>query len=135
MRKLVKLLTVTVALGVLPASALAHRGATRAQRAALTQATRALSPSGSPTRHTPERCLKFAISTPASSWASVQTLVGRNGRVPRGCARYAANGVIIFHLQSGRWHFVTEGSDFTNGRRCVVPHVPKRVVADFKLCG
>ena len=132
--RFVKLLIVTATLGVLPASALAHRGANRAERAALTQAARALSPSGSATRHTPERCLKFAVSTPATSWASVQTLVGRNGRVPHGCARYAANGVIVFHLQSGRWHFVTEGSDFSNGKRCVVPHVPRRVVADFKLC-
>jgi hypothetical protein len=135
MRKLVKLLIVTVALGVLPASALAHRGANKAQRSALTRAARALSPTGSSTRHTPERCLKFAISTPETSWAAVQTFVGRNGHVPPGCEKYAANGVVIFHFESGGWRFVTEGSDFSNGNRCVIPHVPKRVVADFKLCG
>jgi hypothetical protein len=131
----IKMLMVIAALGIVPAAALAHRPADKSQKAALTQADRALSPPGSLTRHTPERCLKFAISTPETSWAAVQTFVGRNGRVPQGCEKYAANGVVIFHFRSARWHFVTEGSDFFNGKGCVVRHVPKRVVADFKLCG
>jgi hypothetical protein len=127
-----KLALVIAVVGVFPAVAIAHRLANPTQKAALTRAFRT-SANGEPV---PERCLTVEISTANSSWAQVSFAFGRNGRLPSGCLKYAANGVSIFQSRAGRWHFVTAGSDFAkpNGG-CGVPHVPKRVVSDFKLCG
>jgi hypothetical protein len=130
MRK-IKPLIVIVALGLIPASALAHRLANRHQKAALTSAFRA-SLNGEPV---PGRCVTARISTPDTNWADVTFTVNRKGQVPPGCLKFAANGESIFHFRSGRWRFVTSGSSFVDGNGCAVPHVPKRVVSDFKLCG
>jgi hypothetical protein len=56
--------------------------------------------------------------------------------MPAGCAKYAANGISIFHYRAGRWRFVTAGSSFVNSDgTCGVPHVPRAVIKDFRLCG
>ncbi|MGH2876774.1 MAG: hypothetical protein ACRDNJ_01680 [Solirubrobacteraceae bacterium] len=121
-------LAVVVVMAALPTVALAQKPASRAQRRGLYHALTAMSHGP----QTPERCLKFVVSTAAGGWGNV---FFRGTHPPHGCLKFGFNGVTIFHLKHGRWRFVTEGSSFvgSNGR-CSVPHVPKRVAHDFKLC-
>jgi hypothetical protein len=126
----VKLLVVCVVIGAYPtALALAHRGASRQERAALTRAFNApLS------RSVPEKCLRFLISTLDTAWATIGFNETSTGP-PRGCAKYAADGVTIFHHHAGRWHEVGSGSSFVGANgRCTVPGVPKQVSHDLRLC-
>jgi hypothetical protein len=125
-----KSLLVLVALGGLPAAAFASTPATPSQKTALLKAAG--------DSRVPARCLTARISSADRSFAEVYFtgLWGAGQRLLRGCERYAANGVSIYHYRAGRWHFVTAGSSFVTGRGvCRVPHVPTPVVADFRLCG
>lgn len=123
-------LLIVLALMMVPAVALAAKPATGRQKTALLRAF-----GDSPT---PAHCLTALVSTANRSWGEVYFtgLWGAHQRMPRGCEKYAANGVTIFHVRHGRWHMVTSGSSFvSNGGRCRVPGVPKAVVKDFRLCG
>ena len=72
------------------------------------------------------------VSTANSAYA----LVTFATRLPHACLKDASNGVVIFHHQRGKWRFVIAGSSFISGNgTCDVPHVPKNVAVDFKLCG
>jgi hypothetical protein len=123
-------LKIALVFGVLaafPAIALAHKAPTKSQRAALNTAFN---------RYVHERvpagCLRYWVSTASSGWADVAF----SPHFPKSCTRYASNGEVIFHLVAGKWKFVTAGSSFVNSNgSCGVPHVPKAVVKDFKLCG
>lgn len=73
------------------------------------------------------------ISTVNRTWAS-EDWVGETGRrVPAGCQKYGANGITIAHIEHGRRHAVTAGSDC----RCPIqsypgqPKVPRRVGNDL----
>jgi hypothetical protein len=113
-----------------PAAALASTPANQKQKIALTKAAGE--------SRVPARCLTAVISTADPSFAEVYFtgLWGAGQRMPRGCAKFAANGVTIFHDRAGRWRFVTAGSSFvTSTGGCRVPHVPTPVVKDFRLCG
>lgn len=114
----------------LPAAAFASKPATPSQKRAL------ISAAGE--SRVPARCLTALISTADRSFGEVYFtgLWGAGQRMPRGCAKYAANGVTIFHYRAGHWRFVTAGSSFvTSTGGCRVPHVPTPVVKDFRLCG
>jgi len=119
-----------VALVGFPAAAFASTPATQNQKRALMRAERVT--------RVPARCLTALISTADRSFAEVYFtgLWGVGHRLPHGCEKYAANGVAIFHYRAGHWHSVTAGSSFvTSTGGCRVPHVPKPVVEDFRLCG
>jgi hypothetical protein len=123
-------LVVLVTLGGFPAVALASTPATQSQKRSLIRAAG--------DNRVPARCLTARISTANRSFAEFYFtgLWGAGQRMPRGCAKYAANGVTIFHYRAGRWRSVTSGSSFITGNGvCQVPHVPKPVVEDFRLCG
>jgi hypothetical protein len=124
----IKLLAVCVVIGAYPtALALAHRAPTRSEKAALTHAFDSYVK-----QPAPARCLQFEVSTRNAAWADVAFAP----RSPKSCLKYASNGDVIFHHTSGKWRFVTAGSSFVSGNgTCHVPHVPKPVVADFRLCG
>lgn len=126
----VKLGLVLLALLAFPAVALASRPASTSQRAALLKAFG--------DKQAPSRCLTVLISTSNRSWAALYFtgLWVPARKMPPGCAKYAANGITIFHYRAGRWRFVTAGSSFVNSSgKCGVPRVPKAVIKDFRLCG
>ncbi|MGZ4167219.1 MAG: hypothetical protein ACXVR1_01220 [Solirubrobacteraceae bacterium] len=52
------------------------------------------------------------------------------------CAKFVADGVVLFHYRAGQWRYVSAGSDFRNGNGgcSLTGTVPRRVIADFKLC-
>ena len=129
MRYLRPLIVLTVLVGF-PAAAFASRPATQSQKRTILAAAGF---SGVPTR-----CLTVRISTANASFSEAYFtgLWGAGQRLPKGCDKYAANGVTILHYRVGRWHAVTSGSSFvTNTGGCRVPHVPNPVVKDFRLCG
>jgi hypothetical protein len=132
-RATVRYLKLSIALAVFagfPAVALASRPATPSQKRALMRAFG--------DGRVQARCLTARISTADPSFAEVYFigLWGAGQQMPPGCERYAANGVTILRYHAGRWLTVTAGSDFaTTTGGCRVPHVPKPVVEDFRLCG
>jgi hypothetical protein len=77
--------------------------------------------------HLPARCSRDFISTINRSWASTTF------HDAPGCLRFASDGIAILHLEHGRWHGVTAGSDF----RCPIqsyrgqPTVPASVAEDL----
>jgi hypothetical protein len=126
----VKLGLVLLALLAFPTVALASKPASASQKAALLKAFG--------DKQAPARCLTALISTPNRSWGAVYFtgLWVPARKMPAGCAKYAANGISIFHYRAGRWRFVTAGSSFVNSDgTCGVPHVPRAVIKDFRLCG
>jgi hypothetical protein len=127
----VKLMAVLVAVCAYPAVALAHKAPTKRQRTALVRATDSYLH-----EPIPGRCLHEEISTPNTSWAQVGFAPGPNGHLPVICAKFAADGVILFHFRAGQWRFKAAGSDFHNGSGgCALSKsVPHKVIADFKLC-
>jgi hypothetical protein len=52
------------------------------------------------------------------------------------CAKFVADGVVLFRYRAGKWRFVTAGSSFRsgNGSCALSKTVPRTVIADFKLC-
>lgn len=124
-------LIVLVALVAFPATAFAYKPATQSQKKALMGAAG--------DSRVPARCVTAFVSTANRSWAEIfDTGLWQPGpkRVPHGCEKFDANGVSILHYRAGHWHGVTSGSDFaTSTGGCHVPHVPKAVVSDFRLCG
>ena len=127
----VKVLIVLAVLGAYPAVALAHRAPSKHQRTALVRATNSYLH-----EQIPGPCLREKISTPDTSWAEVGFAPGPNGHLPVICAKFAADGVILFHFHAGQWHFKGAGSDFRNGNgSCALTKtVPHKVITDFKLC-
>jgi hypothetical protein len=122
-----KVLLVFAALAVFPAIALAHKAPTKSQRTALNAAFNKYVHAP-----VPANCLRYWVSTAASGWADVAF----SPHFPKSCTKYASNGDVIFHLVSGKWKYVIAGSSFVNSNgTCGVPHVPKAVVKDFRLCG
>jgi hypothetical protein len=126
----VKLGVVLLTLLAFPAVAVASKSASKSQRAALLKAFG--------DKQAAARCLTTLISTANRSWGAVYFtgLWVPARKMPPGCAKYAANGITIFHYRSGRWRAVTAGSSFVNSNgKCEVPQVPKAVIKDFRLCG
>jgi hypothetical protein len=114
-----------------PAVALAYKPADPPQAAALYRAFSKAPTAGK----TPQRCLRLVVSTADASWATIGYRYGVNGPL-RGCLKYEADGVIIFHYRGGRWRYVSEGSDFlTATGRCVLTgKIPRAVLKDLRLC-
>ncbi len=129
--KYLKVLIVLAVFGAYPAIALAHKAPTKQQRTALVRATDSYLH-----EPIPGKCLREEISTPITSWAEVGFAPGPNGHLPVICAKFAADGVILFHLHAGQWHFKGAGSSFRNGNGgcALTKTVPRKVIADFKLC-
>jgi len=126
----VRPLIVLVGLLGFPAAAVASAPATQSQKRALEKALG--------DGQVPARCLTARISTANRSFAEIYFtgLWGAPRPMPSGCEKYAANGVSIFRYRAGRWRGVTAGSSFvTSSGGCRVPHVPKPVIEDFRLCG
>jgi hypothetical protein len=123
----VKWLAVIAVLCAFPAVALAHRAPSASQKTALTTAFDKYVD-----RSVPAKCLRYEVSTANSAYA----LVAFAAKLSHSCLKEASDGVVIFHLKSHRWRFVTAGSSFISGSgTCDVPHVPRNVAVDFKLCG
>jgi hypothetical protein len=111
-----------VAVALVPAAALAHRSATRAERAEIVAAVvrqRELS-------HAQAACQVVTISTVNRNYAAVTW----PAKLSRACVRVAANGVIIEHRTTRGWRFVTVGSAF----RCPIKGVPTPVARDLSVC-
>jgi hypothetical protein len=105
-----------------PAAALAHRPATKSERAAVLAAVVLQREETRAQAH----CLKVTVSTVNSSYA----VVAWPKRLSRACRRIEANGVVIEHLRHGSWRFVTAGSSF----RCPLRRLPRRVARDLRVC-
>jgi glucose/arabinose dehydrogenase len=111
-----------MALMLVPAAALAHRRATKAERhAVLAAIVRQRQLSGSQAA-----CQVVTISTVNQAYASATW----PAKLSKTCQRVAANGVIIEHRTKGRWRFVTVGSSF----QCPIKGVPTRVARDLGVC-
>jgi hypothetical protein len=107
---------------LIPAAALAHRRATKAERAAILAAVvrqRELSKAQA-------ACQVVTISTVNHNYAAATW----PANLSRACMRVAANGVIIEHRTTRGWKFVTVGSSF----RCPINGVPTRVAHDLGVC-
>lgn len=107
---------------LLPAAALAHRRATKAERraveaAVVRQGELSTAQAG---------CQVVTISTVNQTYASLTW----PGKLSRACSRVAANGVIIEHRTGRQWRFVTVGSSF----QCPIKGVPNRVARDLGVC-
>ena len=113
------LLAVTVAI---PASALAHRPATKSERSAV------LADVLKQDELTPAQalCQVVTISTVNQRFAAVKW----PAKLSRSCQKVAANGVIIEHRTAAGWRFVAVGSSF----RCPIKHVPAAVGRDLGVC-
>ncbi len=119
----IRIFIVVLVTGMLiPAAALAHRRATRAERAAILAAV----------VHQGElskaqaACQVVTISTVNQSYASLTWPT----RLSKACMRVAANGTIIEHRKGRQWRFVTVGSSL----RCPINGVPSRVARDLGVC-
>ncbi len=111
-----------LAITLIPAAALAHRRATRSERAAILGAVvrqRELSKAQA-------ACQVVTISTVDQHYAALTW----PRKLSRACSRVAADGVIIEHRASRGWKFVTVGSNF----RCPIKGVPARVARDLGVC-
>jgi hypothetical protein len=129
--KHLKALMVLAALGAYPAVALAHTAPDKRQRTALVKAfdQYVKAPVAA-------KCLREEISTVNASWAWVEFGFGHNGRLPAGCAKFAADGQAVFHFRAGRWRWIASGSDFRNGNgTCsLARRMPRKVISDLGLC-
>jgi hypothetical protein len=118
-------------LGAYPAVALAHKAPTKRQQSALVKAADSYLH-----EPIPGRCLKEEISSANASWSEIGFAFDKAGHPPAGCAKFAADGVLLFHYRAGLWRFQAAGSSFRNGNgTCALSKtVPRKVIADFKLC-
>lgn len=107
-------LVLLLTLACVPASAQADRAPTKRERSEIAQAI-----------GVPKRCLRTRISTAVKRRYSASSI--RNRR--RSCARWAADGVVIFKRRRGHWRFVTSGSSFD----CPVPGIPRKVAKDLDI--
>jgi hypothetical protein len=129
----VKLVAVLVAVCAYPAVALAHKKPSKSQQAALVKAfNRAVK---APVA-VPAKCLREEISTANSSWAWVEFGFDHSGQLPAVCAKFAADGKVVFHFRAGKWHWFASGSDFHSGSGgCSLSgKVPRKVISDLDLC-
>ena len=116
------LIVLLVALAVVPAAALAHRRATRAERATILAAVvrqHELSPAQA-------ACQVVTISTVNQSYATLSW----PRKLSSACLRVAANGVIIEHRTTHGWRLVAVGSSF----RCPIKGVSAAVARDLRVC-
>jgi hypothetical protein len=110
------------ALALLPAVALAHRRATKAERSVILTAVvrqRQLS-------NAQAACQVVTISTVNQKYAALAW----PRKLSSACARVAANGVIVEHWTTRGWRLVTVGSSF----RCPIKGVPAAVAGDLGVC-
>jgi hypothetical protein len=122
MRRPRVLIVMFATLALLPAAAVAHRRATKPERAAILAAVvrqHQLSKAQA-------ACQVVTISTLSQRYAALTW----PKRLSRGCVRVAANGVIIEHRTSRGWRFVAVGSDL----RCPIKGVPVAVAHDLRVC-
>ncbi len=111
-----------MALALIPAVALAHRRATKPERAKILAAVvrqRQLTKAQA-------ACQVVTISTLNRTYAAVTW----PRKLSSACMRVAANGVIIEHRTTRGWRFVAVGSSF----RCPITRVPTPVARDLGVC-
>ena len=121
LRRRIFVLLVVVGM-LIPAAALAHRGATKAERGAIVAA---VVRQGELSR-AQAACQIVTISTVNQRYASLTW----PAKLSKACLRVAANGVIIEHWGRRVWGFVTVGSSF----RCPIRGVPNKVARDLGVC-
>ncbi len=126
-----KLVVVLAAVCAYPAVALAHKAPSKSQQKALVAAF-----DKSLKEPVPGQCLREEISTANTSWATVQFGFKHSGKLPVICAKFAADGKVIFHFKKGAWRWVGSGSDFRNGDGgcSLTGKMPKKVISDLDLC-
>lgn len=115
-------LVLLVGVLLIPAAALAHQRATRAERVAILAA---VVRQGELSR-AQANCQVVTISTVNHNYAAVTW----PSRLSHSCLRVAANGVIVEHRTSRGWKFVTVGSSF----QCPVRALPTPVARDLGIC-
>jgi hypothetical protein len=76
----------------------------------------------------PPQCAKVRVSTVTEKpkWASAQFKPGGSE-----CESHASDGVTILKKRSGRWRFVTAGSDFTCAE--LYRDVPEKIAKDLRI--
>jgi hypothetical protein len=122
MRSLKLIGAAILVLGLTASTALAHRVASKAQRASILNAAvqqRELTKAQAP-------CLVVTISTVNSRYAAVSW----PQKLSHACERVAANGVLVERETSSGWRFVTVGSSFS----CPVRGIPMSVAKDLGIC-
>ena len=129
----VKVLVVLAVLGAYPAVALAHKAPTKSQRTAL---VKAFNQAVKTPVAVPSKCLREEISTVNASWAGVEFGFDSKGRLPAVCAKFAANGQVIFHFRAGKWHSGARAA--TSATPTVAAawtrKMPRKVITDLDLC-
>lgn len=122
MRSARVIIVLLATLAFVPAVALAHRHATKAERTAILAAVvrqHQLSKAQA-------ACQVVTISTANQSYAALRW----PKKLSSPCQRVAANGVIIEHRTTHGWRFVAVGSSF----RCPIKGVPAAVASDLGVC-
>jgi hypothetical protein len=116
------LVLLLVAVALMPAPALAHRRATKAERATILAAVVRQGQLSRPQA----ACQVVTVSTVNHNYAAVTW----PRKLSSACMRVAANGVIIEHRTQRGWRFVTVGSAFI----CPIKGVPAPVARDLGVC-
>jgi hypothetical protein len=106
----------------MPAAALAHRRATKAERAAVVAAVVHQGKLSS----AQARCQVVTISTVNRGYA----VLAWPAKLSKACLRVAANGVIVEHRVAAHWDFLTEGSSL----QCPIKGLPTSVAHDLDIC-
>lgn len=78
-------------------------------------------------KQVPRQCAAVYLSSKDHSWGSV-SFAPQRGWSSR-CTKFGSNGVAVLHRVQGKWHVVTEGSDFS----CPIRHVPPAVLQDLRI--
>jgi hypothetical protein len=127
----VRVLAVIAVLGAYPAVALAHRAPNKRQQTGLVKAF-----DNYVKEPVPGQCLREEISTPNMSWADIEFGFDHKGHLPAVCAKFAADGKVIFHFRAGKWRWIASGSDFrsSSGGCSLSKDVPPKVISDLDLC-
>jgi hypothetical protein len=122
MRRVRLLVGILTALVLMPAAALAHRRATKAERSAIVAAVvKQKQLSGAQAA-----CQVVTISTVDQRFAALSW----PAQLSSACRRVAANGVIIERRGKRGWQLITVGSSF----RCPIKGVPNAVARDLGVC-
>jgi hypothetical protein len=114
---------VLIAAGLLvPASALAHRSATKNERVAILAAAVHQGEVSS----TQAACQTVTVSTVNQTYA----ILTWPAKLSKDCAQVAANGEIVEHEKGTSWQLVAAGSSF----QCPTKTIPVTVARDLGVC-
>ena len=122
MRRISVCVVLMIAGLLVPASALAHRSATKNERAAIVAAAVHQGEISS----TQAACQTVTVSTVNQTYA----ILTWPARLSKACGQVAANGEIVEHEKGTSWQLLAAGSSF----QCPIRVIPAAVARDLGVC-